>query len=119
MLGWDYVAGGQLAALPEFQKQFGVLQRDGTWLIPAKYVAAWQSIGPACDVVAALIAVPFLEKYGRKPPILVAAILSSVGVVLQQLATGWKTHLAGRAVNGGSASLVGHGRHPTMVSDAT
>lgn len=100
MLGLDYVAGGQLAALPKFQEQFGVQQQDGSWIVPARYLSAWASIGPACDIVAALIASPFLEKYGRKPQILVAATLSTVGILLQQLATEWKVHLAGRAVNG-------------------
>lgn len=100
MLGWDYVSGGQLAALPEFKKQFGVLQSDGTWLLPARYLSAWQSIGPGCEVVAALIAAPFLEKYGRKPQILISSLISAAGVLLQQLAQDWKVHLAGRAVNG-------------------
>lgn len=100
MLGLDYVAGGQLAALPKFKEQFGVIQSDGSYIVPARYLSAWASIGPACDIVAALIAVPFLEKYGRKPQIMVAAVISTVGILLQQMATEWKMHLAGRAVNG-------------------
>lgn len=100
MLGWDYVAGGQLASLPEFRQQFGVMQDDGSWLLPAHYLAAWASVGLACDIVAALLAAPLLEKYGRKHQIIVASIISVVGVLLQQLATEWKMHLAGRAVNG-------------------
>ncbi|SPO05070.1 related to MFS alpha-glucoside transporter [Cephalotrichum gorgonifer] len=106
MLGWDYVAGGQLAALPEFRKQFGVLQDDGTWLLPARYLSAWQSIGPACEIVAAIIAAPFLEKYGRKPQILVASVLSAAGVALQQVAKEWTVHLAGRAVNGAAIGML-------------
>ncbi|KAK2767672.1 hypothetical protein FQN54_003830 [Arachnomyces sp. PD_36] len=98
--GLDYVAGGQLAALPKFKEEFGILQPHGSYIVPARYLSAWASIGPACDIIAALIAVPFLEKYGRKPQILVASILSIVGILLQQLATEWKMHLAGRAVNG-------------------
>jgi len=100
MLGLDYVAGGQLAALPEFKRQFGVIQSDGTYLVPARYLSAWAAIGPACDIVAAFIAAPLLEKYGRKPQILVASVITTVGVLLQQLATEWKMHLAGRAING-------------------
>ena len=100
MVGWDNVAGGQLASLPEFRKQFGVHQADDSYLLPVHILSAWQSIGPACDIVAALIAAPFLEKYGRKPQIAVASVLSVAGVLLQQLATEWRMHLAGRAVNG-------------------
>ncbi|KAK9482022.1 hypothetical protein V1527DRAFT_455431 [Lipomyces starkeyi] len=99
MLGLDYVAGGQLVALDEFKRQFGVVQADGTFIVPARYLSAWASIGPACDLVAALIAAPLLEQYGRKPQVLVVAIISTVGVLLQQLATEWKLHLAGRAIN--------------------
>ncbi|KAF5008259.1 hypothetical protein FDECE_5457 [Fusarium decemcellulare] len=100
MLGWDYVSGGQLASLPEFRKQFGIRQADGSYLIPSYVLSAWQAIGPACDVVAAVLSAPLLEKWGRKPQIIVAMVLSTVGVLLQQIATEWKTHLAGRAVNG-------------------
>jgi MFS family permease len=105
MLGFDYVVGGQLAALSTFQKQFGILQSDGSYLVPARYLSAWASIGPACDNVAAWLAAPLLEKYGRKPQILVAAFISTGGILLQQLATEWETHLAGRGVNGSSPPL--------------
>ena len=100
MQGFDLVANGQLAALPEFKKQFGIRQPDGSYLLPAHYLSAWSSIAPATEVVAALLWAPLLEKYGRKSSIPVAAIVSVAGVVLQQLAKDWKTHLAGRGVNG-------------------
>ncbi|KAL4888092.1 general substrate transporter [Aspergillus ambiguus] len=100
MQGFDIVAGGQLAALPAFRKQFGVLQPSGGYLIPARYLSAWSSIAPACEIVATFLVVPSLEKFGRKPGILVAMMISVAGVLLQQLATDWRTHLAGRGVNG-------------------
>ncbi|KAK1143510.1 hypothetical protein N8T08_006316 [Aspergillus melleus] len=100
MQGFDIVAGGQLAALAAFQKQFGVLQPSGDYLIPARYLSAWSSIAPACEIVAAFVVVPSLERFGRKPGILVAMMISVAGVLLQQLATDWQTHLAGRGVNG-------------------
>ncbi|KAL4885932.1 putative MFS transporter [Aspergillus karnatakaensis] len=100
MQGFDIVAGGQLAALPEFQKQFGRLLPDGSHVIPAYYLSAWNSIAPACEIASMFIYVPLLEKYGRKPGILVASVISVAGVLLQQFATDWKVHLAGRGVNG-------------------
>ncbi|KAF4472548.1 Hexose transporter [Fusarium albosuccineum] len=106
MLGWDYVSGGQLASLPEFRKQFGIRQADGSYLIPSYVLSAWQAIGPACDVVAAVLSAPLLEKWGRKPQVIVAVVLSTVGVLLQQIATEWKTHLAGRAVNGAAVGIM-------------
>lgn len=100
MQGFDIVAGGQLAALPEFQKQFGRLQPDGSYIIPAHYLSAWNSVAPACEIVSTFIYAPLLEKHGRKPGILVASAISVAGVLLQQLATDWRVHLAGRGVNG-------------------
>lgn len=100
MQGFDIVAGGQLAALPAFQKQFGILEPSGNYLIPAHYLSAWNSIAPACEIVSTFVVVPSLEKFGRKPAILVAMMISVAGVLLQQLATDWRTHLAGRGVNG-------------------
>ncbi|CAI7673835.1 unnamed protein product [Penicillium pancosmium] len=100
MQGFDIVAGGQLAALPAFQKQFGLIQPTGGYLIPAHYLAAWNSIAPACEVASTFVFAPLLEKYGRRPGILVAVMISIAGVILQQLATDWRVHLAGRGVNG-------------------
>lgn len=100
MQGFDIVAGGQLAALPAFRQKFGVLQPDGSYLIPARYLAAWNSIAPACEVVATFIFAPLLEKFGRKWGILGASLISTAGILLQQLAPEWRMHLAGRGVNG-------------------
>lgn len=100
MLGFDYVIGGQLAALTEFQRKFGIQLPDGSYVAPAKYLSAWGSIGLGCDVVAAWLAAPLLEKFGRKPLILFAAIVSTAAILLQQLAQDWRVHLAGRALNG-------------------
>lgn len=100
MQGFDLVANGQLAALPAFKEQFGIRQPNGESLLPARYLSAWSSIAPATEVVATLIWAPLLEKYGRKPGIIVAAVVSVAGVILQQLSKDWKSHLAGRGVNG-------------------
>ncbi|KAK4235645.1 general substrate transporter [Achaetomium macrosporum] len=100
MQGFDIVAGGQLAALPAFKEKFGVLQNDGSYLIPAHYLSAWNSIAPATEIVATFIFAPLLEKFGRKWGILAASLISAAGVILQQLAPDWRTHLAGRGVDG-------------------
>jgi MFS family permease len=100
MQGFDIVAGSQLASLPAFREQFGVLQPDGAYLIPARYLSAWSSIAPACEIVATFIFAPLLEKFGRKWGILAAAFISTGGVLLQQFAPDWRMHLAGRGVNG-------------------
>jgi len=100
MQGFDIVAGGQLAALPAFKEKFGVLQNDGSYLIPAHYLSAWNSIAPATEIATTFIFAPLLEKYGRKWGILAASLISAAGVVLQQLAPDWRMHLAGRGVNG-------------------
>ncbi|KAJ9659597.1 hypothetical protein H2198_003010 [Neophaeococcomyces mojaviensis] len=100
MQGFDIVAGGQLAALPAFREKFGILRPDGSHLIPARYLSAWNSIAPACEVVATFIFAPLLEKFGRKWGILAASFISTGGILLQQLAPDWRMHLAGRGVNG-------------------
>jgi len=100
MQGFDITAGGQLAALPAFRAKFGVLQGDGSYLLPAYYLSAWNAIAPACEVIATFIFAPLLERYGRKPGVIVACAISAAGILLQQLAWDWKIHLAGRGVNG-------------------
>ncbi|KEY67027.1 hypothetical protein S7711_04709 [Stachybotrys chartarum IBT 7711] len=106
MLGWDYVSGSQLASLPEFRRQFGVEQSDGSYLIPSHVLSAWQAIGPAAHVIAAIVAAPLLEKWGRKPQIIPVVLLSLGGVILQQYAVEWTLHLAGRAINGASIGIM-------------
>lgn len=106
MQGFDLVGGGQLAALPAFQEKFGVLRSDGSYLIPAHYLSAWNSIAPACEIVSTFIFAPLLEKFGRKWGVLAAAVFSTVGILLMQLANDWKVHLAGRGVNGIAIALM-------------
>lgn len=106
MLGFDYVIGGQLATLSEFQRFFGVQLSDGSWIAPAKYLSAWNAIGLGCHIVTAWLAAPLLEKFGRKPLILPAAVISVAAIILQQLAQDWRVHLAGRAVNGISIGIM-------------
>src|SRR5699024_7795374 len=71
MLGMDYLVGGQLLPMPAFQQQFGNIQPDGSYVIPASHASAWQAIGPACDLVTALLTHPLLDKWGRKPMLLI------------------------------------------------
>uniref|UniRef100_A0A060T130 ARAD1C20878p n=1 Tax=Blastobotrys adeninivorans TaxID=409370 RepID=A0A060T130_BLAAD len=105
MLGTDYTVGGQLLPMPFFKQQFGIL-KNGDYIIPARYSSAWQAIGPACDLVAAIICHPLLDKYGRKPLIIVGALLSVAGICLQHEAKEWTLHLAGRAVNGAAIGVM-------------
>ncbi|KAA8908300.1 hypothetical protein TRICI_004786 [Trichomonascus ciferrii] len=104
MLGGDYLVGGQLLPMEHFKEQFGELL-DGEYVIPSNYASAWSSIGLAFDLVAALFTHPLMDKYGRKPLIFVASIISIVGVLLQHLATEWRLHLVGRAINGASIGI--------------
>jgi hypothetical protein len=90
MQGFDIVAGGQLASLPAFREKFGVLQVDGSYLIPAYYLSAWNSVAPACQIVATFVFAPLLEKYGRKWGVLAVSCISVAGVLLQQLAPDWR-----------------------------
>ncbi|KAI5295798.1 hypothetical protein KEM52_000176 [Ascosphaera acerosa] len=106
MQGFDLVANGQLAALPEFQKKFGHQQPDGSYLIAAHILTAWSSIAPACEVVTAFIYAPLLEKFGRKPGILVSAFVSTAAVLVQQYAQNWKVHLVGRGINGFAIGII-------------
>ncbi|KAL6360863.1 hypothetical protein LRP88_06571 [Fusarium phalaenopsidis] len=81
-------------------EKFGILQPDGSHLIPAHYLSAWNSIAPATEIVSTFIFAPLLDRFGRKWGILAASLISVAGVLLQQLAPDWRMHLAGRGVNG-------------------
>ncbi|WVF71058.1 hypothetical protein IAT40_005855 [Kwoniella sp. CBS 6097] len=99
MLGLDYKAGGQLAALPEFQKQFGVPDGSGGYFIPVHYLSAWSAIGPACDLVAAVVAAPFLEKVSLAvPPRLWLLLVSRVAILAHPLIREGRTEEARQAL---------------------
>lgn len=54
------------------------------------------------EFLSAILAAPFLERYGRRPMIFVSVLFTTVGVLMQQLSREWTLHLGGRAVNGKS-----------------
>ncbi|KAI5303326.1 hypothetical protein KEM56_007671 [Ascosphaera pollenicola] len=105
-LGFDLVANGQLAALPEFKKKFGTLEKDGKYLVHAHVLTAWSSVAPACEVVTAFIYAPLLEKYGRKPGIILSAFISTVAILVQRYADNWWVHLVGRGINGFAIGII-------------
>jgi MFS family permease len=102
MLGLDNIVGGQILALDAFQKQYGIpyagAQRG--YLVPASWQSYWAAASQAGDFLGAICASYLLEKIGRKPNVLISAILTSVGVGLQIASVEWKLYLVGRLING-------------------
>ncbi|KAI8582147.1 hypothetical protein K450DRAFT_229240 [Umbelopsis ramanniana AG] len=99
MQGFDYTVGGQLLAMPAFKQQFGTLV-DGDYIIRASIISAWSVLGLGLDLITAIIITPIIDRWGRKPFIAVAALISTGAVIIQQLSTEWRLQLVGRGLNG-------------------
>ncbi|CAO3692873.1 unnamed protein product [Umbelopsis ramanniana] len=99
MQGFDYTVGGQLLAMPAFKQQFGTLV-DGDYIIRAPIISAWSVLGLGLDLITAIVITPLIDRWGRKPFIAVAALVSTGAVIIQQLSTEWKLQLVGRGLNG-------------------
>jgi MFS family permease len=102
MLGLDNIVSSQILAFSAFQKQYGVpfASAESGYLVPASWQSYWAAAAQSGDFAGAIAASYLLEKIGRKPNVLISAILTSVGVGLQLASTEWKLYFVGRLVNG-------------------
>jgi MFS family permease len=102
MLGLDNIVGSQILAVDAFKKQYGIPYSgtDSGYLVPASWQSYWAAASQAGDFFGAICASYLLEKIGRKPNVLISAILTSIGIGIQIASVEWKLYLVGRLING-------------------
>jgi hypothetical protein len=103
MQGFDNVCNSIIIGMVPFQKQFGVLDASNpaSYIIPARYLGAWQGATQAGSLIGAFLAGYMMDSMlGRKKTIIIACAISCIGVGVQYSAVEWTTYFAGKLVNG-------------------
>ncbi|KAL4946760.1 hypothetical protein BDV06DRAFT_217918 [Aspergillus oleicola] len=79
--GYDTVIVGNVSSMPEFQKDFGRLL-DGKLIIPALWLGLWNVANPIGGILGALTGGYVQDRAGRRLSLLVATIISAIGVAV-------------------------------------
>lgn len=115
LFGMDTGIIGGVLTLPDFKKEFGL--EGFTTTASANLSANLVSTMQAGAIVGALAALPLGEKFGRRPSLMIIAILAFVGGFMQAFSNGnFGTFYAGRVIEGlglGGATMLA----PVYVSE--
>ncbi|KAK5944778.1 hypothetical protein PMZ80_001978 [Knufia obscura] len=82
--GFDNVLVGSVAAMPEFQKVYGIVDPDieGGYIIPTNWLSIWNALGSVSAMLGALLAGWLGDKIGRRWMLASATVLSASAVVI-------------------------------------
>ena len=117
MAGFDPQIISTLAAIPQFQKDFGD-PFNGSYLIPAKWQSAFNLGVPVGQVVGSFCAGYPLERIGRRWTLAVCCIISCLAVAVQFSAQKKPQLLVAELINGivlGAYPVIA----PTYISEVT
>ncbi|ROW01277.1 hypothetical protein VMCG_05875 [Cytospora schulzeri] len=115
LFGMDTGIIGGVLTLPDFKKEFGLngFSSDASANLSANLVSTMQ----AGAIVGALGALPFSEKLGRRPSLMITSLFAFAGGFMQAFSNGnLGTFYAGRVIEGiglGGATMLA----PTYVSE--
>ncbi|OCT49090.1 sugar transporter [Cladophialophora carrionii] len=79
--GYDMAMVGNLASLPAFQHDYGVLYED-EWIIESRWMSAWNAGSPIGMVLGALAGGFLLDHFGRRLSLGLGTLSSTVGVAV-------------------------------------
>ncbi|KAL4951710.1 general substrate transporter [Aspergillus filifer] len=79
--GYDTVIVGNVSSMPEFQKDFGRLL-NGKLIIPALWLGLWNIANPIGGIVGALAGGYVQDRAGRRISLMIATIISAIGVAV-------------------------------------
>ncbi|KAI0182068.1 putative maltose permease [Hypoxylon sp. FL1284] len=99
MLAFDPQIVGNLYAVPQFQKDFGV-ELDGEYVIPASWQTGLSMGNPIGQVVGALFSAYPMELFGRKWTFYGCVVLTAGLVFIQFFARSLQVLLAGELLGG-------------------
>lgn len=103
MQGFDNVCNAIIIGMVPFQKQFGIpdSSNPGSYILPARYLGAWQGATQAGSLIGAFLAGYMMDSIlGRKKTIIISCAISCIGVGVQYSAAGWTTYFVGKLING-------------------
>ncbi|KAL7948835.1 general substrate transporter [Trichoderma barbatum] len=99
LLSFDVQASGSVVGIPKFRQDFGYLF-EGEYVLPAQWQSAFNGAPVAMAVISSLVAAEMADIVGRKLMLLVALVVSFVGVGIEFYATTNAVFFAGKFING-------------------
>ncbi|KAI0116413.1 sugar porter family MFS transporter [Nemania sp. FL0031] len=100
MLAFDPQIVGNMFAIPQFKKDFGVEHPNGQFVIPAKWQTGLSLGNPLGQVVGALFSAYPMERYGRKWTFFACVALTAGLVFIQFFARSLQALLVGELLGG-------------------
>lgn len=88
----------KLTSCVRYSEQFGVMN-GGSYIVPAYWQSLWNAIPQLTTGIGAWLSGPVSDRYGRRATLLVAGILSVVGVAIVYTAETSPQFLVGKMVN--------------------
>ncbi|TDZ30401.1 Maltose permease MAL31 [Colletotrichum spinosum] len=99
VLSSENQAGGSILSIPEFRKDFGHFY-NGDYVLDAKWQSAFNGAPVASAVIGALGSGNLADWLGRKKVIMIALVISFIGITLEFVATTNEVFFGGKFVNG-------------------
>ncbi|KAF1847397.1 MFS general substrate transporter [Cucurbitaria berberidis CBS 394.84] len=96
LYGYDNVVVGTVAAMPVFQKDFGIFY-EGKWIVPSTWLALWNVASPIGAMLGALFGGWLQDRIGRRLTMGSCSFLSAIGVAIMYISY-LPTDITGRRV---------------------
>ncbi|KAI0395029.1 putative maltose permease [Xylariaceae sp. FL0594] len=100
MLAFDPQIVGNMFAIPQFKKDFGVLHPGGEYVIPARWQTGLSLGNPLGQVIGALVSAYPMEAFGRKRTFFTCVFLTAGLVFIQFFARSLSALLVGELLGG-------------------
>ncbi|KAL2827519.1 MFS general substrate transporter [Aspergillus cavernicola] len=81
LYGYDLVIVGNVSSMPEFQKDFGRYLNNNL-IIPSLWLGLWNIANPLGGILGSLTAGTIQDRFGRRPSLALASIISAIGVAI-------------------------------------
>ncbi|KAL4907750.1 hypothetical protein BDW74DRAFT_166402 [Aspergillus multicolor] len=115
--GYQIALIGNIVANPGFVRKFGTQTDDnGQTILASSILSAWTSLGSVGQIVG-MTTLPFLsDRFGRKAAMFWYWFLLAVSVLIECVATNWKSWLVAKVVGGIGVGCL-QSTIPTYVSE--
>ncbi|KIX10098.1 uncharacterized protein Z518_01179 [Rhinocladiella mackenziei CBS 650.93] len=79
--GYDMAMVGNLASLPAFRKDYGVLV-DDEWIIASEWMSAWNAASPIGIMLGSILGGALQDRKGRRASLAIGCLTSTIGVAV-------------------------------------
>ncbi|CAM9024759.1 unnamed protein product [Wickerhamomyces anomalus] len=100
LTSFDIVAGGIVLSISQFRKHFGYQMPDGSYVVPAKWIAAFSGGPLGAQIVGQYFSSFLSDQFGKKWIIIISLIFSAGFIGVEVAASNLHTFLIGKTLNG-------------------